>query len=65
MNPLTRHEVISRFLTLYERASYLEIGVNEGETFNVLQAAHKVAVDPQLLFDTNQYANLVKSSFMP
>jgi hypothetical protein len=37
--------------------SYLEIGVNKGETFNVVNMPEKDAVDPKFLFDTASYAN--------
>lgn len=37
--------------------SYLEIGVQKGLTFCPLQFPHKVAVDPQFLFNVKQYAS--------
>ncbi len=48
---LTRHAVMQRVLDLFESPSYLEIGVNRGETFSQLTASRKVAVDPHFLFD--------------
>ncbi len=50
-NPISRNEVVQRVLELFENPSYLEIGVNKGNTFNSVQAAEKVAVDPKFLFD--------------
>ncbi len=47
---LTRSAAVQRLLDLYEDPAYLEIGVNQGETFHAVTAAHKVAVDPQFQF---------------
>ncbi len=46
-----RHEVINTLLRLFESPSYLEVGVNRGETFFNVNASMKVAVDPKFLFD--------------
>lgn len=48
---LARNEVIDGFLQMFHRPSYLEIGVNHGETFFKVDARRKVAVDPRFLFD--------------
>ncbi len=46
----TRAGVVQAFLNMFEAPTYLEIGVNEGETFHALRAARKVAVDPGFAF---------------
>ena len=46
-----RPAVIRRLLALYEKPRYLEIGVCEGATFHKVEAAYKVAVDPEFRFD--------------
>lgn len=46
-----RHAVINRLLSLYDDPRYLEVGVNEGVTFDNVTARRKVAVDPVFLFD--------------
>src|SRR5271154_1554110 len=48
---LSRAQIIQSLLDLYEHPSYLEIGVNRGETFNKVTAGVKVAVDPNFLCD--------------
>ncbi len=48
---MERTEAVQRLLDLFERPSYLEIGVNQGLTFHGVQAHRKVAVDPAFLFD--------------
>lgn len=53
---LTRAQVIERFLAMFPHPHYLEVGVSEGATFNSLQAARKVAVDPRFQFDTAAFA---------
>ena len=52
---LSRSDVISRFLELFDNPTYLEIGVNKGETFHSLGNCQKVGVDPAFLFDANAY----------
>ena len=47
---MLRSAVVQSFLDLYATPSYLEIGVNQGETFQALTARRKVAVDPKFLF---------------
>jgi capsular polysaccharide biosynthesis protein len=55
---LTRAEVVQSFLDLYEQPAYLEIGVNEGATFNHVVAKIKTAVDPNFQCDaTNKTEN--------
>jgi len=49
--PIARHTVVNRLLSLYDRPSYLEVGVCTGETFDSVVAPVKVAVDPNFLFD--------------
>ena len=46
-----RAQVMRRLLAHYEEARYLEIGVCEGRTFDRVEAAVKVAVDPEFRFD--------------
>lgn len=48
---LERSDVVNHILSLFHEPSYLEIGVNSGDTFFAVNAAHKVAVDPAFLFD--------------
>ncbi|HET6197695.1 MAG TPA: hypothetical protein VFE12_18170, partial [Acetobacteraceae bacterium] len=52
---LSRSDVISRFLELFDNPTYLEIGVNKGETFHSLGNCQKIGVDPAFLFDVNAY----------
>ena len=47
---IERSAAVQQMLALFERLSYLEIGVDRGETFDRLSAAHKVAVDPRFKF---------------
>lgn len=49
---MERERVLESLVGLYDQPSYLEIGVQHGHTFNRVAAAHKVAVDPNFLFDT-------------
>jgi len=51
---MKRSEVLQPILELFEAPSYLEIGVNTGDTFFALRAARKVAVDPHFLFDLEE-----------
>lgn len=60
---MLRSEVINRLLALFDRPSYLEIGVNTGETFQAVQAEHKVAVDPVFAFDWRAHAVAKKVMF--
>ena len=53
---LARHDIVAGLLALYDRPSYLEIGVNSGDTFTNVTAARKVAVDPEFRFDVASYA---------
>ncbi len=46
----SRADVVNGLLALFDAPSYLEIGVSEGETFNQVVAARKVAVDPHFAF---------------
>ncbi len=46
-----RAQVMRRLLAHYEQPRYLEIGVCEGRTFDRVQAAVRVAVDPEFRFD--------------
>src|SRR5437867_1023406 len=62
---MTRHETLARLLALYEAPSYLEIGVNRGETFRTVEAARKVGVDPNFLFDTAAEAVPRRVTFHP
>jgi hypothetical protein len=42
-----RDEVIQSYLDLFDRPTYLEIGVSHGVTFNSVKANRKIAVDPK------------------
>lgn len=53
---ISRVEVIQAFLSLYDRPSYLEVGVCTGATFHALAAERKVAVDPAFRFDAEAAA---------
>lgn len=50
-NPVSRNGVVQAILDQFDAPAYLEIGVNRGVTFNALNAAIKVAVDPKFLFE--------------
>ena len=58
-----RPDAITAFLNLFPEPSYLEIGVNQGQTFNSVRAERKVAVDPKFLFDVNAFAIEHKVTF--
>jgi hypothetical protein len=58
-NPVSRAGVVQALLGLYESPDYLEIGVNQGKTFNALSARTKVGVDPRFLFDHDEVASTV------
>ena len=47
----SRDTIVQSVLDLFDAPSYLEVGVNQGKTFNSLSASAKVAVDPKFLFD--------------
>jgi hypothetical protein len=49
---MDREQIIAHFVGLYARPRYLEIGVQNGITFDHVEAPVKVAVDPAFLFDT-------------
>ncbi|WP_083937509.1 class I SAM-dependent methyltransferase [Sphingomonas sp. PR090111-T3T-6A] len=49
---MERERVLESLVGLYDQPSYLEIGVQHGLTFDRVEAARKVAVDPNFLFDT-------------
>jgi hypothetical protein len=53
MNKPNRISVINSILNRFHghAASYLEIGVNRGDTFRSVNAARKTAVDPKFRFD--------------
>ena len=46
-----RSAVVQEVLDLFERPSYLEIGVDAGDTFRFVSAAYKAAVDPDFKFE--------------
>ncbi|MDQ4051228.1 MAG: class I SAM-dependent methyltransferase [Actinomycetota bacterium] len=48
---LPRHVVVRRLLSSYADPRYLEVGVFRGVTFDRVEAATKVAVDPNFQFD--------------
>jgi hypothetical protein len=47
---IERSSVVQQILDLFENPSYLEVGVDQGDTFRFIIAAHKVAVDPNFKF---------------
>ena len=61
---LSRFQVISRFLQLFDTPSYLEIGVDRGETFHNLRASLKIGVDPKFAFDTTLTSRIRVLNFM-
>ena len=60
---LSRAAVLNGITALFPEPRYLEIGVSRGDTFFAVQAAQKVAVDPQFAFDVpvakEKYQNAV------
>jgi len=46
---------IARIGELLRAKSYLEVGVNQGKTFNRLNFEYKTAVDPRFKFDTKDF----------
>lgn len=48
---VARPVVLRQLLALYDKPRYLEVGVQRGRTFDRVEAADKVAVDPDFLFD--------------
>lgn len=50
---MKRNEVIQAVLDCFESPAYLEVGVFHGQTFHKLEAAEKVAVDPNFRFDVD------------
>lgn len=48
---MRRAEVVQKIIGLVGAKSYLEVGVNRGETFHEVSCDKKVAVDPKFLFD--------------
>lgn len=57
--PVSRVQVVQAALDLFTAPTYLEVGVNQGKTFNALGAETKVAVDPRFLFDYKEIAATV------
>ncbi len=49
---MTRSEIVQALLGLYQAPAYLEIGVDNGFTFNAVVAARKRAVDPEFKYPT-------------
>ena len=49
-----RAEFLNGVLSQFHEPNYLEIGVNEGQTFFEVSASHKVAVDPRFVFDVEK-----------
>jgi hypothetical protein len=47
---IERSAVVQQVLNLFEQPDYLEIGVDQGKSFQSLSAARKVAVDPAFKF---------------
>ena len=59
LDRIPRSGVVQAVLDLFDQPDYLEIGVNQGKTFNALRARTKVAVDPKFLFDHKEVAATV------
>ena len=53
---MTRNDIVQTLLDLYRSPSYLEIGVDNGYTFNGVTAQHKRAVDPEFKYQTTDLA---------
>jgi len=51
-----RHARLNKLASINQSSRYLEIGVNEGQTFNAIDIEHKVAVDLKFLFNKEKYA---------
>ena len=49
-----RAEFLNGVLSQFQSPRYLEIGVNEGQTFFEISAAYKAAVDPSFIFDVSK-----------
>lgn len=54
---LSRADVLNNILMLFEAPRYLEIGVNNGDTFFAVEAGFKVAVDPAFMFNIDDAKN--------
>jgi hypothetical protein len=61
---MSKHSVyrINSIITKMGFSSYLEVGVNKGETFTSVNANRKVAVDPKFNFEFHERANLYSTS---
>lgn len=53
---MTRAALLNKLLSLYSKPSYLEIGVDAGDTFRAINASLKHGVDPEFKFDINAEA---------
>lgn len=51
---LKRSDVLNCILSLFDKPRYLEIGVNNGDTFFNVDADAKVGVDPTFLFNVDE-----------
>ena len=60
---MRRDEVVNHVLSLFTEPTYLEVGVNAGETFFKVNAEKKVAVDPHFVFDLNVARQDKRSDF--
>jgi hypothetical protein len=54
---MTRADIVQALLNLFEAPSYLEIGVDNGYTFNKVTAQNKRAVDPVFKFQPQDVAH--------
>lgn len=54
---MTHAAILNKLLSIFENPTYLEIGVNKGDTFSKIIAQRKVAVDPHFTFDVIDSAN--------
>jgi hypothetical protein len=59
---MLRSEAVNLLTNLFDDSSYLEVGVNQGETFFMVNAAKKVAVDPKFLFNVGEAQSLYSNS---
>lgn len=58
---MRRDEIIQSIIDTLKARTYLEIGVQRGKNFFVINAPHKIAVDPKFIFGlTRRLKNLVQ-----
>ena len=59
---MERYKVCQGCLDLFEQPRYLEIGVHGGDTFHLIRAKEKIAVDPIFHFDIEEAIQRDRSS---